>query len=400
MNILKLVLFFALMSQFIACQQRPGKFNAQQRVNETVQKHQDSQSYHEWDHAYSELFEVLPSLNSEEKLKFCNELGKLENKDLALFYEEIVSQSNVKEAPCLADLAPVLDAFYKEEEIKLNNVIEEDKKKSTKPAEQIKQPKVEVKELPPPGQGSSKIESHPMPLESSDYANSKTVERPLYYPEYVPGKDYSKEYLVYADLKKADRGCEIALTFDDGPSSSNTPVLMDILDSYDVKATFFMVGQNIGPNETLVNRMIRDQHKIGTHSWNHADLRKLSTDSAINSQIDKAQNLLAQVYSRYTGEELDYKFFRYPYGAMTSRLNTHLVKNRYFNFFWSIDSLDWKYKNDTVTLFRHMMSQLNSKKGGIALFHDIHKVNHIVIPKFLDELNKRECKTAVLTAVE
>ncbi|MBV8279809.1 MAG: polysaccharide deacetylase family protein, partial [Verrucomicrobia bacterium] len=73
-------------------------------------------------------------------------------------------------------------------------------------------------------------------------------------------------------------GPYIAMTFDDGPSPETTPRLLDILKQRNIKATFFMIGQNAQANPAIVQRILADGHEIGNHSWTHPQLSKLSDD--------------------------------------------------------------------------------------------------------------------------
>src|SRR3954462_7715615 len=71
-------------------------------------------------------------------------------------------------------------------------------------------------------------------------------------------------------------GPYIAMTFDDGPSPETTPRLLDILKQRNIKATFFMIGQNAERHPDIVKRILADGHEIGNHSWTHPQLAKLS----------------------------------------------------------------------------------------------------------------------------
>ncbi len=93
-------------------------------------------------------------------------------------------------------------------------------------------------------------------------------------------------------------GQYIAMTFDDGPSPETTPRLLDILKQRNIKATFFMIGQNAERNPDIVKRILADGHEIGNHSWTHPQLAKLS-DDRVSEEIIKTQNAIKNA-SGYT----------------------------------------------------------------------------------------------------
>src|SRR6201998_1360438 len=104
----------------------------------------------------------------------------------------------------------------------------------------------------------------------------------------------------------------IALTFDDGPSAENTPRLLEMLKQRNIKATFFLIGQNAAANPDLVRRILADGNEIGNHSWTHPQLSKLS-DDRVTGEITKTQDAIKGA-SGFTPTLL-----RPPYGAITPR---------------------------------------------------------------------------------
>jgi len=104
----------------------------------------------------------------------------------------------------------------------------------------------------------------------------------------------------------------IAMTFDDGPSAENTPRLLEMLKQRNIKATFFLIGQNVASNPDLVRRILAEGHEIGNHSWTHPQLSKLS-DQRVSSEITKTQDAIKDA-SGFTPTLL-----RPPYGAITPR---------------------------------------------------------------------------------
>jgi peptidoglycan/xylan/chitin deacetylase (PgdA/CDA1 family) len=169
----------------------------------------------------------------------------------------------------------------------------------------------------------------------------------------------------------------VAMTFDDGPSAENTPRLLDMLKQRNIKATFFLIGQNAAANPDLVRRILAEGHEIGNHSWTHPQLSKLSDDK-VTAEITKTQDAIKDA-SGFTPTLL-----RPPYGAITAR-QREWIPNQFglTIILWSVDPLDWKRPGPSVVTQR-ILSQV--RPGAIVLSHDIHKQTVDAMPATLDGL--------------
>ncbi|MEA5003773.1 MAG: polysaccharide deacetylase family protein, partial [Christensenella sp.] len=127
----------------------------------------------------------------------------------------------------------------------------------------------------------------------------------------------------------------VALTFDDGPGPY-TEKLLDILKDNGVVATFFVLGENVERYPDIVKRAYEEGNEIGTHSWNHKDLKKLSLDGIMQDQYGKANDAIEAA----TG--LRALIDRPPYGSMTEELAEQIGREQVL---WSVDPLDWDAKN-------------------------------------------------------
>jgi peptidoglycan/xylan/chitin deacetylase (PgdA/CDA1 family) len=87
------------------------------------------------------------------------------------------------------------------------------------------------------------------------------------------------------------QGPYLAMTFDDGPSAEYTPRLLDLLKARHLKATFFLIGQNVQAHPELVRRIIAEGHEVGNHTWDHPQLSKLSDERATD-EIEKTQDAI------------------------------------------------------------------------------------------------------------
>jgi peptidoglycan-N-acetylglucosamine deacetylase len=180
----------------------------------------------------------------------------------------------------------------------------------------------------------------------------------------------------------------IAMTFDDGPSAENTPRLLEMLKQRNVKATFFLIGQNAASNPDIVRRILADGHEIGNHSWTHPQLSKLS-DDRVTAEITQTQDAIKDA-SGFTPSLL-----RPPYGAITPR-QREWVENRFgLNIIlWSVDPLDWKRPGASV-ITQRILSQV--RPGAIILSHDIHKQTVDAMPATLDGLIAKGYKFATVS---
>jgi peptidoglycan/xylan/chitin deacetylase (PgdA/CDA1 family) len=175
----------------------------------------------------------------------------------------------------------------------------------------------------------------------------------------------------------------IAMTFDDGPSAENTPRLLEMLKQRNIKATFFLIGQNVASNPDLVRRILAEGHEIGNHSWTHPQLSKLS-DQRVSFEITKTQDAIKDA-SGFTPTLL-----RPPYGAITTRQREWIESQFGLNIIlWSVDPFDWKRPGASVITQRILTE---ARPGAIILSHDIHKQTVDAMPATLDGLMRKGFK--------
>jgi peptidoglycan-N-acetylglucosamine deacetylase len=149
-------------------------------------------------------------------------------------------------------------------------------------------------------------------------------------------------------------GKVIYLTFDDGPIPETTPWLLSILKSFQAKATFFCVGENVTKHTYLYNRLLNEGHAVGNHTFNH--LVGWKTDT-----IQYIGNILK------AGNYIDSKLFRPPHGLLTNAQFQNL-KNDFRIIMWDVLSLDYDKKVSPEQCFRNVKE--NIRPGSIVVFHD------------------------------
>ena len=152
----------------------------------------------------------------------------------------------------------------------------------------------------------------------------------------------------------------VALTFDDGPNAFSTPILLDGLKERKVRATFFLIGENVekDENEKIVKRMYEEGHLIGNHTYRHVDLSKIS-----GREAEKEIKTTDKAIKKITGHETE--FIRPPFGAMPE--GEEDPDKIYVK--WTVDSLDWVTK-DTEKIVEKVTA--DTKEGDVILMHDCY----------------------------
>lgn len=168
----------------------------------------------------------------------------------------------------------------------------------------------------------------------------------------------------------------IALTFDDGPRRSTTTELLDGLAQRGVRATFFLIGEQVPGNEDLLRRMDEEGHQIGIHTYDHVMLTGLNA-ADFSAQVDRTRTVLKNALGHN-----DF-LLRPPYGMVDDG-----VKRRAGCpiILWSVDPEDWDDKN-TDRIVEHVVSR--AKDGDIILLHDIYPTSVEAALRIVDALHQK-----------
>ena len=178
-------------------------------------------------------------------------------------------------------------------------------------------------------------------------------------------------------------GPYIAMTFDDGPSATLTPKLLDILATHQIKATFFVIGENVAEHPEIVTRAAREGHEIGNHSWSHPNFGKMSDDS-VRSQVQRTDDAIKSA----TGSRPT--LLRPPYGSITAREKRWIHDQfGYQIILWDVDPYDWKRPGPAVVRNRILKE---TQPGSIVLSHDIHPGTIEAMPSTFDALEAKGFK--------
>jgi peptidoglycan/xylan/chitin deacetylase (PgdA/CDA1 family) len=176
-------------------------------------------------------------------------------------------------------------------------------------------------------------------------------------------------------------GCQMpdklcALTFDDGPDVDLTPLVLDKLDKYNVKATFFMVGQLINDStKPVVDRVVSSGHEIGNHSFSYDDMAQMSEE-----EVKKSVDDTTTVIEAYAGESMTPNFFRPPNLSVSSTMYAAID----LPFAGGVVGYDWSGEGTSAEdRANYVLEEM--KDGAIILLHDVQPPPHPT-PEALDIL--------------
>ncbi len=175
---------------------------------------------------------------------------------------------------------------------------------------------------------------------------------------------------------------KIALTFDDGPHPKKTQKILDVLDKYCVKATFFVIGENARLYPEVLLDVKSRGHEIGNHTHSHESINKISYSSLIAS-VRECSNTINEII----GEQP--KIFRPPEGYVNDGIASELYREGYDVILWRVDTLDWQGRS-AKQIYNTVVN--NVKCGDIILMHDFISYNSytahaldMLIPKLISD---------------
>lgn len=240
---------------------------------------------------------------------------------------------------------------------------------------------------------------------------------------YVPGKDVGFNKYLTKSLKGSKK---VVLTFDDGPDDVLTPKLLDVLKSYDVKATFFVLTERINEsNYWIINRMVREGHTLASHHSDHGN-NNGKTRLQYKAELKDSIKLLAQI-KRDEGALKIGDYYRFPYGNYGSstrdyhhlnimkEVSKELFGDNCINFvFWDIDTVDWLASMTPADIVQNVVAHVlggtafdfkknasggydkirytikNPIGGGVVLMHDVHKKSVDATASLIETLNRNK----------
>ncbi|MDG1750240.1 MAG: polysaccharide deacetylase family protein [Thalassotalea sp.] len=170
---------------------------------------------------------------------------------------------------------------------------------------------------------------------------------------------YPKNYIIEGNKNTK----KVALTFDDGPSIYTTKIIQK-LNNYKIKATFFMVGNAIQSFPDLVKKIHNEGHLIANHSWDHTNANEHQyIDKYWQEQITSTNSLIKQL----TG--ITPSLFRPPFGSTSEKIIEKLAENNINTIIWSIDTQDWNNNINTAQNIASIAIK-HAHPESIILMHD------------------------------
>ncbi len=175
----------------------------------------------------------------------------------------------------------------------------------------------------------------------------------------------------------------IYITFDDGPVPEVTPLVLDLLDKHNIKATFFCVGDNVRKHPEVYAEVLRRGHKTGNHTFNHIKGFSFSEEEYV-ANVKKA------------AEYIDSELFRPPYGRI-KRSQLKRLQSKYEIIMWDLITYDYDRKLSKESILRNIKHY--SRNGSIIVFHDSIKAKDnmlAVLPMAIEYWNSQGYTYGVL----
>ncbi|MDV3426254.1 MAG: polysaccharide deacetylase family protein [Bacillota bacterium] len=172
---------------------------------------------------------------------------------------------------------------------------------------------------------------------------------------------------------------KIALTFDVNWGDNNIDEILDILDKYDIKASFFIIGKWAEENKTEVIKLYERGQEIGNHSYSHKYFSRISKEN-MRSEIVKCDNVIEKIIG------IKPYLFRFPSGEYNNMAVDMAYNTSHFPVQWSVDSIDWKEQGRDIEYYRTVSS---TKSGDIILFHTNTKYTPENLPRVIETLKSK-----------
>lgn len=179
----------------------------------------------------------------------------------------------------------------------------------------------------------------------------------------------------------------VALTFDDGPDADSTPRVLDLLKRYDVRATFFVVGEQARQNPELIHRMVAEGHTVAGHSYYHLPQSTLWSSQRYTEELFRCNDVVA----RLTG--LRMRLYRPPFGVTNPPIARAVKNLGLIPVGWSVRSFDTMTK-DTDRVVDRVMRGLRG--GDVILLHDRLENSEELLEKLLTALRTQHYTTATV----
>lgn len=172
------------------------------------------------------------------------------------------------------------------------------------------------------------------------------------------------------DIKTYNKSKVVFLTFDDGPSDNVTPLILDILDEYKIKATFFVLGSMCEKNGAVLSDIYHRGHAIGNHSYSHNFKELYKNEESFLNELKMTEDAIGQ----NLGEEFSTRLFRFPGGAFEGYKMQYmgaLNKEGYVSVDWNAVTGDAEVVTPTPErILERLKATVKNKSNVVLLLHD------------------------------
>ncbi|MGY5851530.1 polysaccharide deacetylase family protein [Salegentibacter sp. F14] len=186
-------------------------------------------------------------------------------------------------------------------------------------------------------------------------------------------------------LSRLNTEKSIFFTFDDGPIPEVTPWVLNQLEAFQAKATFFCIGENIRKNPELFQKMLNKGHQIGNHSFNHLNGWKTPTSKYLQNVL-----LTEALLEKKHPQNPRPKLFRPPFGKLKNSQARKLSKLGFKIVMWDVISWDFNRNTRKESVYENVIKY--ATEGSIIVFHDSNKASKnlkYTLPKLLDYYSKK-----------
>jgi peptidoglycan/xylan/chitin deacetylase (PgdA/CDA1 family) len=181
--------------------------------------------------------------------------------------------------------------------------------------------------------------------------------------------------------KKPQPNPTIYLTFDDGPIPELTPFILDLLDQYHAKATFFCVGDNIRKNADIFQNIIQQGHQVGNHTYHHLNAWK--TEKRV--YLENIELCKQEIEKQGVKSDL----FRPPYGKLSFNVRKDIIQEHQI-VMWDVLSYDFDPTISPESCLKNSIK--NTQNGSLIVFHDNIKATKNIeyaLPRYLEYFSER-----------
>ncbi|ASK30931.1 polysaccharide deacetylase [Chryseobacterium sp. T16E-39] len=201
--------------------------------------------------------------------------------------------------------------------------------------------------------------------------------------------DIQLGYFVNSITHKRTRIKEVALTFDDGPTEF-TPQFLDLLQEYQIKATFFCIGKQIEKYPETFQRIIAEGHCVGNHTYSHSNSTGFLSTAKMAEEITKCDQVFASVGNGTTS------LYRPPFGVTNPSIAKAIKKTGKKSIGWNVRSLDTVI-DDEKRIYKRITGKI--RPGSIILLHDTSEKTYRVLVDLLLFLRDKKYSTFTIDSI-